>query len=521
MAIGKISGPMLQNNLDRQGVDIQFSTNSLPLVYMDFAQFKLGVNTSSPTETLTINGNLGTSNIILNGNTISTRSSEALSYSANIISTETTPAYRNEYHTGAIVTYGGVSIGGNLNVQGNAYIGGNLIVSGNSVSIDANSITITDSLIYLAVANETSDLLDIGFVGHYNDGITSAHTGIIRDSTTKEYYVFERYTPEPYANDIDITDPSFTLANLNVATIKSGSAIVNGVDVYANLSTTSSNVSIIQTWLGNIQSNIGSTSSNVSILQSNAADQATYINSLNANVTAANASIATLQTQVYSNANVASYLTVFDGNINAGNIGLSGNLYTDYIGSNVNSIVTFTGSSAIKLPSGGTSFRPAGVAGDIRYNTDTSNVEYYNGASWIPVTNTVTDQQITGDGANVTYRLEQTTTNVGVLVSINGTLQAPGTAYTVVDDQITFAEIPLITDIIDVRFLGGISTLNTTLTDDLTVSGNITLSGILSSPLTTKANNSPGTAGQVCWDSGYIYVCTATNTWKRVALTSF
>jgi hypothetical protein len=38
---------------------------------------------------------------------------------------------------------------------------------------------------------------------------------------------------------------------------------------------------------------------------------------------------------------------------------------------------------------------------------------------------------------------------------------------------------------------------------------------------TTKANNATGTVGQICWDANYIYVCTATNTWKRAALTSY
>lgn len=32
---------------------------------------------------------------------------------------------------------------------------------------------------------------------------------------------------------------------------------------------------------------------------------------------------------------------------------------------------------------------------------------------------------------------------------------------------------------------------------------------------------SAGTAGQVAMDSGFIYVCIATNTWKRVAIATF
>lgn len=35
----------------------------------------------------------------------------------------------------------------------------------------------------------------------------------------------------------------------------------------------------------------------------------------------------------------------------------------------------------------------------------------------------------------------------------------------------------------------------------------------------TKASNATGTAGQISWDANYIYICTATNTWKRAPLT--
>ncbi len=31
----------------------------------------------------------------------------------------------------------------------------------------------------------------------------------------------------------------------------------------------------------------------------------------------------------------------------------------------------------------------------------------------------------------------------------------------------------------------------------------------------------PGTAGDICWDSSYIYVCVATDTWKRVAIATW
>jgi hypothetical protein len=37
----------------------------------------------------------------------------------------------------------------------------------------------------------------------------------------------------------------------------------------------------------------------------------------------------------------------------------------------------------------------------------------------------------------------------------------------------------------------------------------------------TKTSGSNGAAGDIAWDANYIYVCTASNTWKRVALSTF
>jgi hypothetical protein len=35
----------------------------------------------------------------------------------------------------------------------------------------------------------------------------------------------------------------------------------------------------------------------------------------------------------------------------------------------------------------------------------------------------------------------------------------------------------------------------------------------------SPTSSGSGDAGEFCWDTSYFYICTATNTWKRVALT--
>lgn len=44
------------------------------------------------------------------------------------------------------------------------------------------------------------------------------------------------------------------------------------------------------------------------------------------------------------------------------------------------------------------------------------------------------------------------------------------------------------------------------------------LTSIVSAPTTSSTT---GTAGQIAFDSGYIYYCVATNTWKRAALSTW
>jgi len=115
-------------------------------------------------------------------------------------------------------------------ISGDLSITGNLTVSGNVVSISTSQIVANDSLIILAAGNYTSDILDIGFAGHYNAG-TNAHTGFIRDAGTKEYQLFEGYTPEIGANNnININDASFKLATLN-ANLKSSLITLRGIDL--------------------------------------------------------------------------------------------------------------------------------------------------------------------------------------------------------------------------------------------------------------------------------------------------
>lgn len=121
--------------------------------------------------------------------------------------------------------------------DGSVSIAGNLVVSGNLVTTNVQSVIISDPLIFLAGNNTVSDLVDIGFVGHYFDGSQQRHTGVIRHAATDEYYLFRNYSPEPTTNIINIADPSFVLSTIN-GYLKSGGLTTNATHVVVTANST-------------------------------------------------------------------------------------------------------------------------------------------------------------------------------------------------------------------------------------------------------------------------------------------
>ncbi len=116
-------------------------------------------------------------------------------------------------------------------IDGSVTIAGNLTVQGTQTTVNTNTLNVADPLIILA-SNNTSDAVDIGFAGHYTDGSSVArHTGFFRDAGTKEYYVFDGYTPELTGNSIDVANASFNTANVNVGYVKSTGIINNGINL--------------------------------------------------------------------------------------------------------------------------------------------------------------------------------------------------------------------------------------------------------------------------------------------------
>ena len=63
---------------------------------------------------------------------------------------------------------------------------------------------------------------------------------------------------------------------------------------------------------------------------------------------------------------------------------------------------------------------------------------------------------------------------------------------------------------------GNATTKSITVSNMLSNSANVKATSIKTTTIATS--NTTGVAGQILYDSSYIYVCVATNTWKRASL---
>ena len=112
---------------------------------------------------------------------------------------------------------------------------------------------------------------------------------------------------------------------------------------------------------------------------------------------------------------------------------------------------------SIMIPVGTTGERPGSAAtGMIRFNTTLDNLEFYDSSSWTTAGTTftvITANTQSGDGSTTAFTLPESGTTAGTIVSINGVVQIPTSAYSVSGSTCTFTEAPLSTDSIDFRQL--------------------------------------------------------------------
>jgi hypothetical protein len=354
--LGRISGPLLADNLVRNGIDLSFRNFQADpdLLYLNVVDGRIGINTATPgreldvpvkirstnfkATTLSSIGNYTVStNRIINGiGTIYISPNQAsnptitspglttdnLKLNTNLIQSTTTDTDIDLYPTGI----GKI----NLNPGTDVYINANLHVTGN-LTFDGN-ITLgnenTDNIVFASDVNSdiipsiypssalTNELDDIFITEDETNTLVDAPDFNLGSNSQQWKTIFSNLTDAGYVNADSTTVNSIYTGNLLI----SGSTFSNTI------------------------------SANPINLTPNGSGQVTF-NGVN----------------------------FFDHNsiINNSNSALT-------IASTRYGYTKFDGTAGISIPVGTTDNRPTPVTGYIRYNTVLGAAEIYNGADWIP-----------------------------------------------------------------------------------------------------------------------------------------
>ena len=338
MAVGRISGPLLKDNLQRNGQNLAFETN---LLYLDVNNFRVGVNNASPQYDLDVNGTIQTTNL----NSTTNANIATFTFNGNTISSTNTTINLTPTGASGVVYQGTISVGSlsistnviastgtntNINVSptgtGAVNLNANTLVNGN---LHATGVITADGNITLGTSTSNT----ITFTGEVNSNIWPSATNTYNLGSASLYW------NNIYVNTVNATN--YNVSTINATTI------------------TTSNLSIS----GNTISSI-STNSNINLTPNGTGSVVLGNYSFNGNVI----------TDTSSGA-VSSFSS-------------TGNGYYQ-----------FTGTYGVVLPVGNTSNRPSSLqTGMIRYNTDQQVVEVYNGAAWGSVAGTLSG--ITSSQAN-------------------------------------------------------------------------------------------------------------------------
>ena len=284
MAVGRISGPLLKDNLLRNGVNLAFETS---LLYLDVKNGRVGVNTATPLYQLDVNGTTRTTTIeaanqatlasfTLTGNTISSTSSTInfvpsgangvvyqgratigtqLAMTGNVISTVGTNVDLIINTTGT----GQTKFNGNVLVNGDLHATGSITADGNLTLGDANTDNITFG------GEITSDIVpDINNTYNLGSSIKKwlniyAQTGNIVNANAVNLY-----TTTARTSALDFTGSTISTINTNtdinlISTGTGGTQIGNVrfsdnkiTNVVAGAVTTIEQVTPATTWTGTV-----------------------------------------------------------------------------------------------------------------------------------------------------------------------------------------------------------------------------------------------------------------------------
>ena len=113
----------------------------------------------------------------------------------------------------------------NTQIDGDLTISGDLTVTGTTVTVNSTTTSVGDSMFEFANQNISTDLIDIGFYGNYNDGLgsedgVSEYTGLFRDASDSTWKLFDGLEAEP-TTTVNTSGTNYALADLTLGDLTS------------------------------------------------------------------------------------------------------------------------------------------------------------------------------------------------------------------------------------------------------------------------------------------------------------
>jgi hypothetical protein len=502
---------MLVQVLDRQGLDLSFTTNNLPLLYLDFSGNTVNVRGQGGYQVFNVYGNLGAANgiILENSGIITTgQTNQPLVLQANgtanvtIVRANVTSGKLNNTTVGIDTPAAGTftflnstrltSGAGRVtftdsqglidNDDFRYFTSNSTLVAGNVISksgtVGYGNITLTSSLTLLSAAANS-----ISFFGSDQKLITTGNlqyfsaNGLMRLGNNSI-----RLTSLP-SNRLLYTDSNSDIKNSQTLQYDGVNMTATGITTLGNITFSTNQIGTTVADLliapaGKISVQGRYISDLPSPVSPNDAVTKQYVDDRTAqssvNTIGANPISGSFNSYVTVNDNalhVANVKMVVDGTLNSTWTDTYANIFSVWINSGTigtqagrlilqpgnNDKIQSATKTALTLPVGQSIDRPTTPdVGDIRYNQNLGTIEWYDGVQWdYPTTGSTTigTEMIYPDGVNSVYTLGRSTTTEAALVSINGVVQVPNQSYSIAGSVITFNEVPITTDYIEVRFL--------------------------------------------------------------------
>jgi hypothetical protein len=554
------------------------TTASQPNITLVGTLTSLTVSGSGSMASLTVSGNVTANNII--GTVVGNISNAEFATSAATVTTNAQPNITSVGTLSSLTVTANISTNGNLIVVGNVepgnivstgliravtiqatgnLVGGNANISTSVNTLLVNASNITAGNISSVRITTTGNITSSGNIsGNYFIGNGSQLTGVISSYGNSNVAAYlPSYAGNISAGNIAVAQNMTVAGDLTAGTIQ-GTFVGN---ISGNLVVPGSN-----TWV--IYNNAGSAGAESSFRYDSAID--TVIVTGTANIVAINSTDITATGNITGNLTTAAQPNITSvgtlgslnvtGNITGGNVSGAGAGLSALTGANVTGTVanasyattagTVTTAAQPNITSVGTltSITSSGNITGVYILGNASGLTSLTGAN---VTGTVANASYATTAGTVTTAAQPNITSLGSLTSITSSGNVTGAnvnatgnvtggnvistdfmkALTIqATGNLTGGNANIVNSVnaVNGNFTNVAATLTTAAQPyitsvgnlvNLSVTGNVSVGNTLSSLPQTKAANAAGVAGEICWDSNYIYVCTATNTWKRAALT--